>query len=211
MTVRDGSLPGRSDEGTVNHQRTKGLSVATGTWSPRVWVPALGGFACGEFVRYAFAGWVCVDWQEPESPPQDKEPGQFEVRMPDEQVGTLGGHGSGDVAPTGADGDESAAADPQQQGTHVKHDGQAELEGGHLLTVHQDADGGPLLQFDLERGHADQFGAAGYGQSPLCGTDDVAVLAPPAHEHADQVDLQQGGHHGRRLLHGGLPGRLREM
>jgi hypothetical protein len=112
---------------------------------------------------------------------------------------------------TGVDGDEPAAADSEQQGIDVEHDGQVELEGGHRLTVHQDADGGPLVHRDLVRGHADQFGAAGCGQRPPCGGDYVPVLAPPAHEHADQVDLQQGCRGGRRLLHGGLPSRFGEL
>jgi hypothetical protein len=80
-------------------------------------------------------------------------PGKFDVSVPGEHVGALNGQGGGDVAVTGVDSDEPAAADPEHQGIDVEHDGQAELEGGHLLTVHQDADGGPLLQRDLVRGH----------------------------------------------------------
>ena len=107
---------------------------------------------------------------------------------------------------------QPAAADPEQQGIEVEHDGQAKLEGSHPLTVHQDADGGPLVQLDLVRGHDDQFGTAGHGQRPPGGGDDLPMLAPSAHEHADQVDLQQGSRGGRRrFLHGDLPGHLGEL
>ena len=68
--------------------------------------------------------------------------------MPDDQVGALNRQGGGDFAAAGMDGGR-AAADPEQQGVDVEYDGQAELEGGHLPTVHQDADGGPLVYGDL--------------------------------------------------------------
>ena len=67
------------------------------------------------------------------------------MSTPDEQVGALNGQGGGYIAATGADAGELAAADPEQQGIEVERDGQAELEGSHPLTVHQDADGGPLV------------------------------------------------------------------
>src|SRR5262252_7424273 len=104
---------------------------------------AISGFASRELAWHVFACWVCVSGQEPESAPQPEDVRKFEVSMPDEQIGTLDGQGGGDVAATGADGDEPAAADPEQQGVDLEHNGQAELEGGDLMTVHQDADGGP--------------------------------------------------------------------
>ena len=61
------------------------------------------GFAVRVLARWVFAGRVLVDGQEPDSPPQRDDTGEFEVSTPDEQVGALNGQGGGDVAATGAD------------------------------------------------------------------------------------------------------------
>jgi hypothetical protein len=127
---------------------------------------------------------------------------------PGDQLGVLDGQGDGDVAATGADSGDPAAADAEQQSLDGEHDGQGEPDGGYLLAVHQDPDRGPLIQRDLVLGHADQFGASGCGQRPPGGGDDVLMLTPAAYQHVDQVDFQQGSRGGGRLLRGGFPGRL---
>ena len=108
--------------------------------------------------RPGFAARVLVRWSSPAGysstgksliPLRNDSTGEFEVSTPDEQVGALNGQGGGDVAATGTDAGEPSGADPEQQGIEVEHDGQAELEGSHPLTVHQHADRGPVVQRDF--------------------------------------------------------------